>query len=116
MTKEYFLGGLTISDLETLQEIKLEPGNNWTLIVGQHSVKEEFTSGLLGKNGFQLLEVFAKIYSKLNKVHPPNKVSVKNEEDGSTMEYDLPFYGDHCFLETMKIDFDNKVIELGFGS
>lgn len=114
MKREIHLGGFTIADLEALQDIKLEPGDNWVLKATPHNIEEPFSSGLLGKNGFLLLEVIGRIYARLNKTNPPKKVMVKEGEE--TIEVDVPFYGDHQFLETINIDYDTKTVELGFGS
>lgn len=114
MKREIQLGGFTISDLEVLQDIKLEPGDTWTLKANPHNVEEKFSSGLLGKNGFLLLEVIGKVYGRLGKANPPKKAMVKEGEE--TIEVDVPFYGDHQFLETINIDYDTKTVELGFGS
>ena len=103
--------GLVLGDLIELSAIKLPPSENWILSSPQHHVEEKFTTGLLGKNGFQLLEVIAKIYGRLE---GERETIPWEDEDGTKGE--APFWGDHGFLEIIDLDEDKKIMTLHFGS
>ena len=100
----------SILDILELGEIKFQPQENWRLVSKLHKLNEPFHTGLLGKNGFLLLELINKIYAKkADELPPVKKVDRKTKE-----EYLLPFWEETIFLNSINIDPDNKVVELEF--
>jgi|ERR1700722_8839116 len=100
----------SILDILELNEIKFEPQENWRLVSEIHKLNEPFTTGLLGKTGFSLLEIINKIYSrKAAELPPVKKIDKKKKE-----EYLVPFWDENIFLNSISIDAENKVVELDF--
>lgn len=110
-TKDYRVM-TSILDIMELSEIKFEPQQQWRLVVKEHGINEPFTTGLLGKTGYLLLEVVKNIYAKkLDETPPIKKFDKKTKE-----EYFLPFWNEKIFLDEISIDEENKIVELHFSS
>ena|ERR1019366_2267835 len=102
----------SIIDILELNKIRFEPQENWRLVSEPHKLNEPFTTGLLGKTGYSLLEVINKVYTKkLDELPPIMKVDKKTKE-----EYMLPFWGEKIFINSINIDRENKIVELDFDS
>lgn len=101
----------SILDILELNKIRFEPQENWRLVSKPHKLNEPFTTGLLGKTGYSLLEVINKIYTKKVEELPPIKVIDKKKK-----EHLLPFWGEEIFINSINIDQENKIVELEFDS
>lgn len=107
----YDAGSITFYNLIELLNFKLKPEETWSIIWDTHKINHKFSTGLLGKTGFQVLEIIAKLFKHLDKEIP--KIKFKDEDD---IEQECSFWGDYQFLEQLAIDIENKNITLYVGS
>ncbi|SRR5258708_15758638 len=99
-------------DLFELTETILPPNEEY-LVKGSyfHDFDFKINTGVLGKTLPQLLVSIGNAYDKEARKRPTIKW-----EDNKLGSGEVPFWGDHVYLEGMIIDTKTKEIELHFGS
>ena len=84
--------------LYEIADVVIPPNQRWTLI--GRDVKKNFVSG---KNGLMLGELYAVIAKIYNKLANQRPLVIIQDNDGNEIE--LPFYGEHIFIEEIKLNY-----------